>query len=62
VEALPYPLQRALVRSLTAAAEKANRPEWMQMWAGQSASLSRGADPIEFLQNLVSATAAMIEG
>lgn len=61
VEALPYPLQRALVRSLTAAAEKANRPEWMQMWAGQSASLSRGADPIEFLQNLVSASAAMIE-
>ena len=62
VEALPYPLQRALVRSLTAAAEKANRPAWMQMWAGQSASLSRGADPIEFLQNLVRASAAMIEG
>ena len=62
VATLPYPLQRALVRSLTAAAEKANRPEWMQMWAGQSASLSRGADPIEFLQNLVRESAAMIEG
>jgi nitronate monooxygenase len=62
VEALPYPLQRALVRSLTAAAEKANKSEWMQMWAGQSASMSRGADPIEFLQKLVSTSTAMIEG
>lgn len=62
IEALPYPLQRALVRSLTAAAETAHRAEWMQMWAGQSASLSRGADPIEFLENLVRESTAMIEG
>ena len=62
VEVLPYPLQRALVRSLTSAAEKANRPEWMQMWAGQSAGLSRSTDPVEFLQNLVRASAAMIGG
>ena len=53
LEVLPYPLQRALVRNLTAAAEAVGKPELMQMWAGQSASLSASAAPAAFLEELV---------
>jgi nitronate monooxygenase len=52
-EILPYPLQRALVRNLTVAAEVAGRPDLMQMWAGQSASLSVCTDVRAFLKSLV---------
>ena len=52
-EILPYPLQRALVRNLTVAAESAGRPDLMQMWAGQSASLSVCTDVSAFLKSLV---------
>ena len=52
-EILPYPLQRALVSHLTIAAEKAGRRELLQMWAGQSARLSRCEDVNVFLSNLV---------
>jgi nitronate monooxygenase len=54
VEILPYPLQRFLVRNLTALAEKAVNPELLQLWAGQSASLSREGDAKALLQALVS--------
>lgn len=54
LEVLPYPLQRALVKNLTSAAEKAGRPEFLQMWAGQSANLSHCDDVAMFLQRLVS--------
>jgi nitronate monooxygenase len=54
VEVLPYPLQRALVRSLTGPAEKGGHSELMQMWAGQSANLSRSENVAQFLQTLVS--------
>ncbi|HTO55810.1 MAG TPA: nitronate monooxygenase [Myxococcota bacterium] len=54
VEPLPYPLQRQLVQSLSAAAEQAGRPEWMPMWAGQSASLLEHGKARELLQDLVS--------
>jgi nitronate monooxygenase len=53
-EVLPYPLQRALVKHLTGAAEKASRPELTQMWAGQSANLSGCDDATLFLGRLVS--------
>ena len=53
VEILPYPLQRALVRNLTSAAEGAGRPDLVQMWAGQSASLSSCTDVNAFLRSLV---------
>ncbi|HKG20853.1 MAG TPA: nitronate monooxygenase [Blastocatellia bacterium] len=52
-EALPYPLQRALVRHLTIPAEKAGRWELLPLWAGQSARLSRCKDVNAFLSNLV---------
>ncbi len=52
-EFLPYPLQRMLVRHLTIAAEKAGRRELLQLWAGQSARLSRCEDVNGFLSNLI---------
>lgn len=38
--AADYPVQRALFAPVRAAAEKANNPEAMQMWAGQAARLA----------------------
>lgn len=37
VKILPYPLQRFLMRYISAPAEKAGKPEFIPMWAGQSA-------------------------
>ncbi len=59
VEILPYPLQRHLVRNLAIPAGKAGRAELMQLWAGQSASLSRETDAEALLQTLVSEISAV---
>ncbi len=53
VEILPYPLQRALVRHLSIPAEKAGRPEFLPLWAGQSANLSRCTEVRALLDTLV---------
>jgi nitronate monooxygenase len=53
VEILPYPLQRALVKNLVTLAEKAAKPELLQLWAGQSANLARQTDAKTLLQTLV---------
>lgn len=53
VEILPYPLQRALVRNLSIAAEAAGLPQLVPMWAGQSADLSLCNDVSAFLNSLV---------
>jgi nitronate monooxygenase len=50
---LPYPLQRTLVKNVATAAEAADRPDLLPMWAGQSASLSSWTDAAEFLGALV---------
>lgn len=52
VEILPYPLQRALVRNLSSAAEAAGRPDLLPMGAGQSANLSNCADVQVLLKSL----------
>jgi len=52
-EILPYPLQRQLVRNLAIAAEAAGRPDFVPMWAGQSANLSNCIDVSVFLSSLV---------
>jgi nitronate monooxygenase len=52
-EILPYPLQRALVRNLSVAAEAAGRSDLLPLWAGQSASLARSTDVRAFLGSLV---------
>jgi hypothetical protein len=51
-DALPYPLQRALVRSLSNVAEPVGRSELVPMWAGQSAGLGRGEPASAFLARL----------
>lgn len=50
---LPYPLQRALVKNLTALAEQSARPDLLQLWAGQSANLTRHTSADAFLRQLV---------
>jgi nitronate monooxygenase len=52
VEILPYPLQRQLLKNLSIPAEKAARPEFLPLWAGQSASLSRERDAKVLLQKI----------
>ncbi len=59
VEILPYPLQRMLVRNLAIPAEKAGREELLQLWAGQSAGLSRERDATVLLKRLVSEVSAV---
>jgi nitronate monooxygenase len=56
---LPYPLQRGLVRYLSIPAEKAGRRELLQLWAGQSASLSHCEDVNVLLSNLVTQVSAI---
>ena len=58
-EILPYPLQRALVRNLSIAAEAAGRSDLLPLWAGQSASLSTCTDVVAFLDSLVEDVAAI---
>jgi nitronate monooxygenase len=53
-EILPYPLQRALVKNLSVAAENAGRLDLLPLWAGQSASLSREPDAKTLFRRLVS--------
>jgi len=59
VEILPYPLQRNLLKNLTALADKAAQPQFLQLWAGQSASLSRHNNAETLLQALVSEVSAI---
>lgn len=58
VEPLPYPLQRTLIKELTARAETANRFDLTPMWAGQAASLIRNGDAASYLSELVAAVDA----
>jgi nitronate monooxygenase len=44
-----YPLQNALTRDIRQAAAKQNRPEFLSLWAGQAAALSRGKTAGELL-------------
>jgi nitronate monooxygenase len=61
VEILPYPLQRFLMRNVSAPAEKAGRQELIPMWAGQSANLVCHTKATELLDALVSGVSAAME-
>lgn len=52
-EILPYPLQRAVVRNLSIAAEASGRADLLPLWAGQSANLSTCTDISTFCRSLV---------
>jgi nitronate monooxygenase len=54
-EILPYPLQRALVKSLAGLAEAGGRADLLPLWAGQNAGLSACTDVPAFLRSLVDA-------
>ena len=58
-DVLPYPLQRALVRHLSTAAEAAGRADLLPMWAGQSAPLSTCTDVAAWLRALIEEVAAV---
>jgi nitronate monooxygenase len=52
-EILPYPLQRAVVRNLSIAAEASGQSDLLPLWAGQSANLSTYTDISTFCRSLV---------
>ena len=61
IEILPYPLQRAVVRSLSIAAEAAGRSDLLPLWAGQSANLSNCTGVLAFLTSLVEKVSEIAE-
>jgi nitronate monooxygenase len=61
IEILPYPLQRILLKNLTVVAERTAKPEFLQLWAGQSANLSRHSDAKTLLRTLISGVSAVTE-
>jgi nitronate monooxygenase len=62
VEILPYPLQRFLVRNVSEAAERTGSAEFIPMWAGQSANLTRYTKASELLDALVSGVSTSMAG
>lgn len=53
---LPYPLQRALTRPMTAAGVEKQHPEVCSLWAGQAASLARREPVSTLIQRLLNET------
>jgi nitronate monooxygenase len=49
----PYPIQNGLTRDIRQAATRQGRPEYMGMWAGQAAALSRDLPAGELVATLV---------
>jgi len=50
---LPFPLQNSLTGSLRKAAAAANNTDFMSMWCGQSASLSRGLPAAKLIEAII---------
>jgi nitronate monooxygenase len=50
---LDYPAQNALTKTLRDAAKSQNNPEYMSMWAGQSAALCRDCSAADLIDNLL---------
>jgi nitronate monooxygenase len=55
-ELLPYPITNALTGPIRQAASKANKPEYLSLWAGQAAALSRGLSATDLVGALVKET------
>ncbi len=55
-EVAPYPLQNYLTRQIRNAAKEKGDSEYMSMWAGQGASLSRKTTTKELVDTLISET------
>jgi len=50
---LPFPLQNILTSSLRKAASKENDTDYMSMWCGQAASLSRGIPAVKLIETIL---------
>lgn len=61
VDEIPaYPIQNALTGVIRRAAAQANRPEFMSLWAGQAAAMSRELSVAELVSTLVRETTAAL--
>jgi nitronate monooxygenase len=60
-EALPFPLQNALTRPLRAAAAKANRAEFLSLWAGQGVRMARRQKAGELVARLAAEAEAALD-
>jgi nitronate monooxygenase len=59
-KAAPFPAQRGLVAPLIGASSKANRAEFMQLWSGQAAALSKAEPAAEKTLRLMREAAALM--
>src|SRR5262249_38952467 len=59
---LPFPLQNALTRPLRTAAVKADRAEFLSLWAGQALRLARPQSAVELVARLAAETDAGLRG
>lgn len=57
----PYPVQNALTSEIRRTAAKANRPEFLSLWAGQAAALSREMPAAELVATLARETLAALD-
>jgi nitronate monooxygenase len=56
----PYPIQNWFTRSIRAAADQAGRPEYLPLWAGQSAALTERQPAAEAFATLVEETERLV--
>ena len=56
----PYPIQNALTGPIRRAAGQANRPEYLSLWAGQAAGMSRGLPAARLFAALVRETQSIL--
>jgi nitronate monooxygenase len=58
----PFPVQNALTRDVRAAAQRQGRPEFMSLWAGQAARLTRLATAAQIVQGVVEGAESVLRG
>lgn len=58
---LDYPIQNSLTRKMRKEAEKQNNIDFMSMWAGQSAYLSKGYPAAELIKKLIEDVNTLLE-
>ena len=49
----PYPVQNAWTKDIRDAAKEQSRPEFMSLWAGQAAGLSRSVPAVEIVEGVI---------
>jgi nitronate monooxygenase len=52
ISAPVYPVANALTRDMRAAASRQGRPEFLSLWAGQAAPLSRNCSVAQLMEEL----------